>query len=131
MDNNKQVGESEEPGNKPSAPAPQDEVEALSKEFHAIYQAEAKRQGDVRYHDDYEALSENVKEFDRVLARAVIRKLQAAREEKNREMLNVVSIATETTRAAERQRILTLMLSISSTSDSPVIQQVIELICKK
>jgi len=56
-------------------------VEALAAEFHAIYQAEAKRQGDVRHHDDYDALSENVKEFDRVLAREVIRREAELREQ--------------------------------------------------
>lgn len=49
-----------------------DQVEELARRFHAIYQAEAKRQGDVRHHDDYDELPENIKEFDRVLAREVL-----------------------------------------------------------
>jgi hypothetical protein len=41
------------------------EVETLTRTFHAIYQEEAKRQGDVRHGDAYDRLPENVKEFDR------------------------------------------------------------------
>lgn len=49
---------------------PSDEqVERVAATLHGIYQAEAKRQGDVRHHDDYSALPEHIKEFDRVLAR--------------------------------------------------------------
>lgn len=47
-------------------------IEQLSAHLHSLYQAEAKRQGDVRHHDDYQALPENIKEFDRVLARYII-----------------------------------------------------------
>lgn len=43
-------------------------VEKLSAELHEIYQTEAKRQGDVRHSDNYEQLSENTKNYDRVLA---------------------------------------------------------------
>lgn len=55
-------------------------VEKLAAEFHDIYQQEAKRQGDVRHHDDYDQLPENIKEFDRVLARYVLALLVAERE---------------------------------------------------
>lgn len=48
------------------------DVEELSAEFHRVYMIEAKRQGDVRHKDKYEDLAENVKEFDRVLARYVL-----------------------------------------------------------
>lgn len=48
------------------------DVEVLAREFHNVYQDEAKRQGDVRHHDDYDDLAENIKEFDRVLARYVL-----------------------------------------------------------
>ena len=48
------------------------EVETLSAQLHEIYMAEAKRQGDVRHADRYEDLPENIKEFDRVLARFII-----------------------------------------------------------
>jgi hypothetical protein len=58
-----------------------EEVEQLAREFHEVYQREAKRQGDVRHHDDYDALSENVKEFDRALARHVIGQRQADKRE--------------------------------------------------
>lgn len=52
-------------------------VEALSKILHDIYQKEAHRQedlgiGNVRHYDEYEKLSEPVKEFDRVLARYIL-----------------------------------------------------------
>lgn len=47
-------------------------VEALAKEFHTVYQIEARRQGDVRHKDKYEDLPDNIKEFDRVLARYVL-----------------------------------------------------------
>jgi len=49
-------------------------IELLSKTFHEIYQKEAKRQGDVRHKDDYYELPENIKDFDRVLARYVAEK---------------------------------------------------------
>ena len=51
----------------------EDEIESLAAKFHEIYQQEAKRQGDVRHKDKYEDLSENIKEFDRVLARYVLK----------------------------------------------------------
>lgn len=59
------------------------EVENLSREFHAVYQEEAKRQASigvdtVRHPDDYDSLPERTKEYDRVLARHVIKKLQSA-----------------------------------------------------
>jgi hypothetical protein len=46
--------------------------ESLARKLHQIYQDEAKRQGDVRHHDSYDQLAENVKEFDRVLARFIL-----------------------------------------------------------
>ena len=54
------------------------EIEKLSKDFHEIYMKEARRQGDVRLKDKYEDLTENVKEFDRVLAREVIKMINNA-----------------------------------------------------
>lgn len=48
------------------------DLEKLAEQIHDIYQTEAKRQGDVRHKDSYAELSENVKEFDRVLARFTI-----------------------------------------------------------
>lgn len=53
-------------------------IEALSRRFHAVYQAEARRQysadlDDVRHPDDYDALPEHTKDYDRVLARDVLR----------------------------------------------------------
>lgn len=48
-------------------------LETLSAKLHALYQQEARRQGDVRHHDDYAALSEHTKEYDRVLARWILR----------------------------------------------------------
>ena len=53
------------------------DIEKLSAKFHDIYQQEAKRQGDVRHKDNYEDLSENIKEFDRILARYVEKLLEA------------------------------------------------------
>jgi hypothetical protein len=47
-------------------------VEALSARLHEVYQAEAHRRGDVRHHDDYEALPDATKEWDRVLARWIL-----------------------------------------------------------
>lgn len=52
------------------------EFEKLSARIHKIYQKEAKRQGDVRHKDKYEDLPENVKEFDRVIARFILKKLK-------------------------------------------------------
>jgi hypothetical protein len=51
--------------------APSD-VESLSARFHDIYQKEAHRRGDVRHADSYDELSEDTKEWDRVLARWVL-----------------------------------------------------------
>lgn len=47
-------------------------MESLAAKFHDIYQQEAKRQDDVRHKDAYADLSENIKEFDRALARYVL-----------------------------------------------------------
>ena len=55
-------------------------VETLSREFHQIYQEEAKRQGDVRHPDNYDSLPENIKEFDRVLARYVLENVERLRQ---------------------------------------------------
>lgn len=65
---------------------PDDTVEELSAIFHDIYQKEAHRQeaaglGSARHYDEYEKLSEPVKEFDRVLARYVIDLIAKARAE--------------------------------------------------
>lgn len=54
-------------------------VEDLSRQIHDIYQTEAKRQGDVRHKDNYDDLSENIKEFDRVLARFIIQEISTNR----------------------------------------------------
>lgn len=53
-------------------------VEALSRRFHAVYQVESRRQAEigedeVRHPDDYDALPEHTKEYDRVLARDVLK----------------------------------------------------------
>lgn len=63
----------------------EEKIEELSSKLHDIYMLEAKRQGDVRHKDKYEDLTENIKEFDRVLARYIIELLasQKAVYEKN------------------------------------------------
>jgi hypothetical protein len=48
-------------------------VERLSARLHDIYQKEAHRRGDVRHADAYDDLSEETKEWDRVLARWIIK----------------------------------------------------------
>jgi hypothetical protein len=48
-------------------------VEKLSARLHDIHQKEAARQGDKRHHDSYDELSEPIKEFDRVLARWILK----------------------------------------------------------
>lgn len=53
--------------------ATQYDVEALSSRLHDVYQLEAHRRGDVRHDDDYATLSEDTKEWDRVLARWILR----------------------------------------------------------
>jgi hypothetical protein len=60
-------------------PCPKD-VESLSAKFHDLYQQEAKRQSDVRHKDAYADLPENIKEFDRVLARYVLAELAEVRQ---------------------------------------------------
>ena len=57
----------------------QKSVEEISEILHAIYQKEARRQGDIRHPDEYAKLSENTKEYDRVLARYIITLLAAER----------------------------------------------------
>jgi hypothetical protein len=44
------------------------DIELLAGRLHDIYQKEAHRRGDVRHVDRYEDLSEETKEWDRVLA---------------------------------------------------------------
>ena len=56
-------------------------VEELAAKFHEIYMVEARRQGDVRHKDAYADLSENIKEFDRVLARYVLAERERAVQE--------------------------------------------------
>ena len=51
-------------------------VERLARDFHTVYQKEARRQGDTRHPDDFDALPENIKDFDRVLARYVLDRFQ-------------------------------------------------------
>lgn len=48
------------------------DLEALSGRLHDIYQKEAHRRGDVRHADSYADLSEDTKEWDRVLARWIL-----------------------------------------------------------
>lgn len=49
------------------------ELEELSARLHEIYQKEAHRRGDVRHADAYDDLSDAVKEWDRVLARWILK----------------------------------------------------------
>ncbi len=48
-------------------------VETLSAQLHNIYQQEASRQGDVRHSNLYADLRDSTKEFDRVLARFILK----------------------------------------------------------
>jgi hypothetical protein len=61
------------------------DVESLSRKFHEIYMKEARRQGDVRHKDNYDELPENTKEFDRVLARYVLKLLSQAQPKVSRD----------------------------------------------
>jgi hypothetical protein len=50
-------------------------VEELAREIHAIYQAEARRQhprAKLKYPDDYDVLPNNVKDYDRAIARWIL-----------------------------------------------------------
>lgn len=63
----------------PVAPTPDPEIERLSAEVHALYQAEIKRQGrEERHNDDYYALPEDVKELDRVFVRWHLARLRGS-----------------------------------------------------
>lgn len=60
----------------------EEEVEAISRMLHAIYQAEAKRQAgegldSVRHPDEYDFLPDHTKEYDRVLARYILKREEA------------------------------------------------------
>ena len=59
------------------------DVEKMATEFHAVYQAEARRQGDVRHPDTYESLPENTKEYDRALARHVLAEIESLKGERD------------------------------------------------
>ncbi len=48
-------------------------VDVLSARLHEIYQKEAHRRGDVRHADNYKELPELTKEWDRVLARWILK----------------------------------------------------------
>jgi hypothetical protein len=59
------------------------DIEKLSSILHDIYQEEAKRQAKeldkpVRHWDDYYKLEENIKEYDRVLARYILELVRTA-----------------------------------------------------
>jgi hypothetical protein len=47
-------------------------IEELATELHEVYMKEATRHGDVRHAEDYNDLPENIKEFDRALARFIL-----------------------------------------------------------
>jgi hypothetical protein len=49
------------------------DIEHLSARLHDVYQKEAHRRGDIRHADSYVDLSEDTKEWDRVLARWILR----------------------------------------------------------
>jgi hypothetical protein len=51
----------------------QSTIDKLSAVLHEIYQLEAHRRGDVRHADNYDDLSEDTKEWDRVLARWILK----------------------------------------------------------
>ena len=53
-------------------------IETLAKRIHEVYQQEAKRQGDVRHSDDYDALDEKTKDFDRAIVRFILQDLITA-----------------------------------------------------
>lgn len=74
---------------------PTEDVEELSAILHAIYQKEARRQGDVRHHDDHKDLPENIKEFDRVLARFITTRERAAREALREELVEQIERVIE------------------------------------
>lgn len=48
-------------------------LEDLSARLHDVYQKEAHRRGDIRHHDDYYDLPDMTKEWDRALARWIIK----------------------------------------------------------
>ena len=94
-------------------------VEKLSAQFHAIYQAEAKRQRDVRHHDDYDQLPEHIKEFDRVLARHVIALLATAREEEQKQCATLASILDKCKELEHQRDLLQRELDFRSTNEAP------------
>lgn len=66
------------------------EIEKLSSEFHDIYMKEAHKQGRVLHPDKYEDLEENVKEYDRVLARYFVEKINLAKKEAAKEIVQMI-----------------------------------------
>jgi hypothetical protein len=65
-------------------------IEELASKLHDVYIEEAKRQGDVRHKEAYADLPENIKEYDRVLARYILSResstAQATREKVMQEL---------------------------------------------
>ena len=76
-------------------------IETLAAQLHAIYQHEAKRQYPRKPHSyDYADLPENIKEFDRVLARFILEReasLTARLEQAERERNDYSDMAKQST----------------------------------
>jgi len=96
-------------------------LEELARKLHAVYQVEAKRQGDVRHHDDYDALPEHVKEFDRVLAAFILVREanQQARHEAEVVRLREALLILADTAFAGRDREIALAALVASPDKPP------------
>lgn len=71
------------------------DLETLSAQLHDVYQQEAHRRGDVRHADVYADLSEDTKEWDRVLARWILANFTPRSDPSDRTCQNCGRAATE------------------------------------
>lgn len=102
-------------------------VEDLSRILHGIYQDEARRQagtGDdtVRHPDEYDALPEHTKEYDRVLARYIIERERALRAELDEAQLRSIEARNPGIDLDEvRRQRAALSDSMSGPFDVPIV----------
>ena len=90
-----------------------EDVETLSAQFHDVYMIEANKQGNTRNKQNYNDLAENVKEYDRVLARYVL------------------SLAIPKVKYLYRQEVKTILYSeLSSWEEIEGWEEAIDAICK-
>lgn len=82
-------------------------LESEARHIHSLYQKEAQRQEEAgiapkRHHDDYDALPDHIKEFDRVMARYTQSQVSAEKERINSRLEYMFANAPETYHAIKQ-----------------------------